>query len=47
MGNKLPEKVMNVGRSWTPITTPWTEIQKSGSGLGKSGFSKKKIQGTP
>ena len=31
---------MNVGRSWTPITTPWTEIWKSVSRSGKSGFSR-------
>ena len=41
LGNKLPEQVINVGRSQTPITLPWTEIRKSGSGSGKSGFPEK------
>ena len=36
---------MNVGRSWTPITTPWTGIRKSVSGSGKSGFSRNFFSG--
>ena len=36
---------MNVGRSWTPITTPWSEIRKSVSGSGKSGFSRNFFSG--
>ena len=36
---------MNVGKSWTPITTPWTEIRKSVSGSGKSRFSRNFFSG--